>query len=82
VSKKRNSLQKLIEEIEEKLEKYSLRKNELEALLADPDTYNDPQKGSEFNKEYLKLEERISRLEVEWENNHLKLEELLKTLEG
>jgi len=50
--------------------------------LADPVTYNDPEKGSELNKEYLKVEERISRLEIEWENKHLELEELLKTLEN
>jgi len=82
VSKERNSLQKQIEYIEEKLDNYLKRKNKLEMLLADPVTYNDPEKGNELNKEYLKLEERISRLEIEWENNHLKLEELLLRLQN
>jgi len=80
VSKERNHLQNHITDIEEKLEEYTHRKKELETMLADPDTYNDPQKGAELNKEYLKLEERISRLEIEWENSHLKLDELLRTL--
>jgi ATP-binding cassette subfamily F protein 3 len=82
VSRERNRLQRQIDDIEKKLDSYTKRKKELELLLADPDTYNDPKKGGELNKEYSKLEERLSRLEVEWENNHLRLEELLKTLEN
>jgi len=81
VSKERNSLQSHIHSIEKKLEQYTARKKELEQMLADPATYNDPQKGGELNKEYAKLEERINRLEIEWENSHLKLEELMASMD-
>lgn len=82
VSKERNVISNKITDIEKKLEDYTKRKSEIENLLADPATYNDPLKGSELNKEYTKLEERISRLEYEWEENHINLEELLKRLDN
>ncbi|KAA3614988.1 MAG: ATP-binding cassette domain-containing protein [Calditrichaeota bacterium] len=81
VSKQRNVLQKRIDEIENKLDLLTSRKGELENQLADPDTYNDPVKGKELNKEYGQIDIEIPALEIEWEQKHLELEELLNSLQ-
>lgn len=80
VSKERNDLQNRIEQIELELDAKSKRKGEVESLLAVPDTYNDLEKSRLLNKEYKVLESEIGSLEFEWEEKHLKLEELLEAL--
>lgn len=81
VSKQRNDLQKRIEQIESDLDIKVGRKHGLETLLADPTTYNDAAKSAGLNKEYKELESEIKSLEFEWEDKHLKLEQLLKNIQ-
>jgi len=40
---------------------------EMERILADPETYRDPGKAAERNREYQALKEKINRLYAEWE---------------
>ena len=73
-------MQKRIDQIENKLELLSSRKSELENQLANPETYTNPEKSAELNKEYKLIEPEISDLETEWEEKHLDLDELLGSL--
>jgi ATP-binding cassette subfamily F protein 3 len=79
ISKERHSLQKRINEIEMMLEEKSKRKSDLENLLSDPVTYNDPFKGKNLVQEYNDLERQIELLEDEWEKKHTQLENLLSS---
>ncbi len=81
ISKQRNALQKRIDEIENELDVLTARKTELETELANPATYNDPEKSKSLNLEYGKIETQIPLLEQEWEEKHLELEELLESIE-
>ncbi len=81
VSKNRNALQKRIDEIENKLDLLASRKSELETALANPETYNNPEKSKKLNLEYKSIESETGKLEIEWEEKHLKLDKLLNSLE-
>ncbi|MCB0282248.1 MAG: ATP-binding cassette domain-containing protein [Calditrichaeota bacterium] len=80
ISKKRNRLKKLIDDSESNLEKLAKRKAELEQLLAEPETYNDPERVTLLNKEYKENESETTLQEQQWEKNQLLLEELLETI--
>jgi ATP-binding cassette, subfamily F, member 3 len=80
ISKQRNALQKRIDEIENELDVLTARKTELETELANPATYNDPEKSKALNLEYGKIDIHIPPLEQEWEEKHLELEELLESI--
>jgi len=80
VSKRRSILQKRIDAIEGKLDLLTSRKSEVEIQLANPETYNDPEKSKKLNREYKEVESEIGSLEEEWEEKHLELEELLNSM--
>ena len=80
VSKERNILKKRIDEIEAKLDLVASRKTDIEIQLANPETYNDPTKSAELNKEHKQIEIKVRDLEDEWEEKHLELDELLSSL--
>ncbi len=79
VSKKRNRLQRRITDIETRMDEIMMEKTKLEEQLADPQTYNDPSKSVGLNKSYKQLEDEEARLEREWEEKQLALDELLQS---
>ena len=71
---------KLIEQIIENLEKEILKLEEeqrmLNIQLADPDSYNNPQKGKELNEQASRIARRLKEKNYEWEIETDKLSEL------
>jgi len=80
VSKQRRGLESDIARLEQKIETLHAEKSGIENELANPDTYNDPQKAAELNKRLTALEEKLGKLESSWEEKQLTYEELLEQL--
>jgi ATP-binding cassette subfamily F protein 3 len=66
-NKELQKLQKLFLQIEEKITVMNLKKNGLEARLTDPVTYSDKVKFQQAEKDFLKIQGEISRLNAEYE---------------
>ena len=56
-----------LKETEKRISEAEEERARLEARLADPETYRDPEKGAELTKTYNALKEEIDRLYAEWE---------------
>ncbi len=80
ISKERRDLETKISEYESAIASHESRLEKLETLLAKPETYNDPQKAAELNKEYRATKDELERLMQTWEISQQALDELLTTL--
>ncbi len=80
VSRERNRLQKVIVRIEKDIEESESRFREMEAKLADPETYKDGTDIARLNKDYSELKIRIEGLYESWESHRLRLKEILEPL--
>jgi len=65
---------KELREAESKVEKLELRKDDLEAQLADPDLYQDQQAWSEVNRKYNDCTRRLDRWMGRWEEAQEKID--------
>ncbi|MCB0277539.1 MAG: ABC transporter, partial [Calditrichaeota bacterium] len=82
ISKQRKELQNKIDKAEREIESMEARKGEIEALLANPETYNDGSRSGELQREYIDLTARLERVMARWEGDQEALEELLSGLPG
>ncbi len=80
VSKERNRLQKRIDSIEKRLDEINAQREQLEKEMADPQTYNNPERSAALNKNYKSLEKEEQELEGEWEEKQLELDALLESI--
>jgi ATP-binding cassette subfamily F protein 3 len=80
ISRERNRLQKIIDRIEKDIEGSESQFREMEAKLADPETYRDGTDIARLNKNYAEFKQRIEGLYESWESQRLQLEKLLKPL--
>jgi ATP-binding cassette subfamily F protein 3 len=77
ISRERNQLEKEIEEIENKIESWEVRKKEIETELALPETYRESAQIVALKKEYAQLKEDLENSYTRWEKSKINLEELL-----
>lgn len=80
ISRERNRLEKEIEEIERKIDGLEIRKKEIEAELALPETYQDADQVVTLQKEYAQLKEDLEISYAGWEKSKTDLEDLLAGL--
>ena len=57
-----------LKQAEEAVAKAEKEAGELEKILADPETYRDPEAAAETTRKYHLLQEEINRLYSEWES--------------
>ncbi len=82
ISKERGALQKRIVFIEDDLERLEAEKAYKEKLMAQPETYVQPDLVKKLKQEYENIDMRIKEYESEWEELQVKYEELLHELEN
>jgi ATP-binding cassette subfamily F protein 3 len=75
---RRKPLQRELDEVEHQLAPLQKRRAELDALLADPDTYTDPRRGRELTLEHGQLAQAMDALELRW----LELQEALEAIKA
>ena len=69
-------LQAALETLEEEITRYEQRKEELEAALADPRTYENDELARSINLEYREINSRIEALYAEWTQVHEEIEQI------
>ncbi len=74
-------VKKRIAEIEEKVNRYTARIDEIEGLFADPNHYKDGYKAAETNREYVTAKEQIRKLTAEWDKLTAEAERLVQEYE-
>ena len=82
ISKERTSLLKRINLIESELEHLETEKAEKEALMAEPQTYSQPDLIKKLKRKYDELDSHIKEYENEWEELQIKYEELMEQLKN
>jgi ATP-binding cassette subfamily F protein 3 len=80
VSKERNDLLKKISELESEIESLEKQRSEMETHLANPATYQNPEKAAQLKIEYDALCARLPQLEASWEEVQLRYEEILSAI--
>ncbi len=73
---KRKPLQRELDEVERKLAPLQKRRAELDALLADPETYTDAKRGRELTLEHGQIAQAMDELEMRW----LELQEAIESI--
>ena len=68
--------QRLVEELELKINDLEKEKSEAEKTLADPNIYNDAAAQSNATKRYTEVKQKLEKANDEWENAMLLVEEL------
>ncbi|NLJ27110.1 MAG: ATP-binding cassette domain-containing protein [Deltaproteobacteria bacterium] len=79
--RRKKPLQEQLEKVENTLEKAQKQLDHLNALLADPSTYQDGNRIQEVQKEYQESRRQVQRLTEQWEEHALALEELEKNFQ-
>jgi ATP-binding cassette subfamily F protein 3 len=69
-------LLKQVKEAEEHIETLEIEKEDLEALMADPELYSDEKAWSETSKKYEECKRRLERWYSQWETAQEKVEEI------
>ncbi len=77
ISEQRKELNQEIKNLEMKIEQFENRQQELEAILADPITYQKGELISEIQKEYTAKKKDLQSFYYRWEQVQIKLEKLL-----
>jgi len=67
---------KKLAEAEKRVESLETQKDELEALMADPELYQDQQAWSETSTDYDKCSRRLERWLEQWEEAQAKIDEI------
>lgn len=80
LKKKLIPIKQKISTVEQQLQKFELRKNELENVLSDPDIYKQPDKIKKNNGELEMVSSEIESLLKVWEKESSKLNELEESL--
>lgn len=80
VSGERRELTRKIEVLEKTIDDLEIKKQELERVLAEPQTYQNPQKAAELKKEYESLLAKIAFSEQQWEQAQLRFELVMNTI--
>jgi len=80
MSKDRNRLTRQIESLEKKIASLEARKNEIEALMANPATYQDTALATSLPYEYSQVQDELSVCYNQWEQAQLELEDVLKRI--
>ncbi|WP_283678063.1 ABC-F family ATP-binding cassette domain-containing protein [Lentilactobacillus sp. Marseille-Q4993] len=73
--KKKRKLSREVESLEATLEKLNQQKEQTEAEMTQPDTFNDLGKLTELQAQVDNLSEEITQTETEWESKSLELED-------
>lgn len=82
VKKELNRQQKILQQLEEKINSTTIEKNKLEQLLSDPATYNDKTKFQQTEIAYQQYSKQLTQLNTEYEQVFEKVMELeVKVLE-
>ena len=63
-----------VRKAEEQIEQLEVRKNELEALMADSELYQDQERWAEVSREYASVDRRLKRNYAQWEDAQEKIE--------
>ena len=79
-SKERNRLKEVIAEQENEIQDLEIEKKSLETELARQETYENPERSAELNRQYATLCSRLKLLYGDWENNQIYYEEVLDTI--
>ena len=66
----------LVDKLEKEILKLEEEQADLNTQLADPDSYNNPQKGKELNEQASRIARRLKEKNYEWEIETDKLSEL------
>jgi ATP-binding cassette subfamily F protein 3 len=82
ISKDRNRVKQTIESLEVQIERCESKKEELEFLMALPETYQDSEKVVVVQKEYAALKKDLEESYHRWEAAQLALEEIVNRIEG
>ncbi|MGD9950780.1 MAG: ABC-F family ATP-binding cassette domain-containing protein, partial [Desulfobulbus sp.] len=82
LNKKQGPWKKKSDEAEREIEKYEVRKGELEAMMADPDLYADQEKWSATSKEYSQVERHLERAYQRWEEAQQAIEAIEQEIAG
>ena len=82
ISKDRNRVKQTIESLEVQIERWESKKEELEFLMALPETYQDSEKVVVLQKEYATLKKDLEESYHRWEKAQLELEEIVSRMEG
>ncbi|MDZ7315628.1 MAG: ABC-F family ATP-binding cassette domain-containing protein [candidate division KSB1 bacterium] len=80
VSKRRNELTTLINQFETEIMQQEARREEVERLLADPQTYKDGARVASLARELNLIKVKIDELYAQWGATQNELEELLRSL--
>ena len=80
LNKKIGPWKKKSDEAEREIEKHEERKAELEALMADPELYNDQEQWSATSKEYTQVERHLERAYQRWEEAQQAIEAIEEEL--
>ncbi|MDD2464410.1 MAG: ABC-F family ATP-binding cassette domain-containing protein [Desulfobulbus sp.] len=82
LNKKMGPWKKKSDEAEREIEKYEGRKEELEAMMADPDLYADQEKWGATSKEYSQVERHLERAYQRWEEAQQAIEAIEQEMAG
>ena len=82
ISKKRNVLEKHIQELESAISSREQKKNEIEGKLCRPDVLRDSSRVVNLKKELSENNRDLDHLYKEWEKEQIKLEDLLENCSG
>jgi ATP-binding cassette subfamily F protein 3 len=80
VSKERNRLKKLIHELEEQIEAYESKKEEMEFNMSLPEIYENGEEVELLQKEYARINATLEDAYRKWEETQLELEELVNRI--
>lgn len=75
-SRARKDQQQLVHRLEKEINGLELKQTELTAELEKPETYQQPGRAMEINRELIDVQERLAELTPKWEAASLKLEEV------
>jgi ATP-binding cassette subfamily F protein 3 len=76
ISKERNRFKQEVEKLEEKIAGLEKKKHELEARMAQPETYNDGELAVRLQKEYAAVNKELPQCNRRWEQALTELEEI------
>jgi ATP-binding cassette subfamily F protein 3 len=80
VSKERNRLKKLIHELEEQIEAYESKKEEMEFNMSLPEIYENGEEVELLQKEYARINATLEDAYRKWEEAQLELEKLVNRI--
>src|SRR5262249_16790691 len=72
-SRERRAQQQIVDELEKQIQQLELRQNELIMELEKPETYEQPARAMQINRELVDVQEQLARVNPEWEEQATKL---------